>query len=252
MFKRTWVAGVAVAAVAVTGCAAGSSLEHASADYMQYPSAEELTSASDAAITGTVIGVETKECDKGGDPQGVLTTNPSDAWTPNPAPDTTAPTTSREPTPDGAEREGGSGEDCEPMVFLNVRVSGIIKREATSGVSAGDTIVVGNIDTSKTSMDGTTELVVGQQYALYLEQLTTGEHPGITTVPTFWIPLGGNQGIFTIQKGSVTPASPAVVALTAEEAAVKTAASARPTGGFTTTVEGLKRAAEVAASHAKG
>ncbi|WP_158939244.1 hypothetical protein [Streptomyces sp. NRRL S-87] len=223
-------------------------------DYESYPSAEELTTASEAAITGTVLGVKTKECDKGGDPAGVPTIDPTDAWTADPNPDPSVqPTTAAETPPPGVEGDAPSGADCQPMVFLRVRVSGMIKRSA--GLNEGDEIVVGNIDTSKTDMEGVTELVTGQQYALYLEQLSPGEHPGITTVPTFWIPKGGNQGIFIIRKGEVTPASSSVVALTAAEAqgqdGPQTTERAAGSDGFPTTIAELKRAADLAEAHSR-
>ncbi|MFI7017442.1 hypothetical protein [Streptomyces sp. NPDC050164] len=88
---------------------------------------------------------------------------------------------------------------------------------------------------------------MGKQYALYLTQLAAGDHPGITSVPTFWIPVGGNQGVFVHSKGTVQPASSHIVALTAAEAEKVRKSSARP-GKFTTTVTGLKKAAAVAAA----
>jgi hypothetical protein len=217
------------------------------ADYATYASAEEVTTVADIAITAAVLSIETRECDDGGESASEPAIDPtaSDAVDTNPDPSASsspAPTS----TPSGVAGDGPGGAECMPMVFLKVRVSGMMKRGF--GVSDGDEIVVGNIDTDAVSMEGTTPIAVGKQYALYLTQLAAGDHPGITSVPTFWIPVGGNQGIFTLGKGSVQPASANIVGLTAADA--KKVRPGTTTGGrkFTTTVAGLKKAALVAAA----
>lgn len=246
-------AGVVLACL--TGCSGpGSSAEgddriQVEADYAQYASAEEVTTASDIAITGSILSVQTKECDEGGEPTTEPTIDPTAADSTDPSPDPSA-TSSPDPTstPSGIAGDGAGDTTCMPMVFLKVRVSGMMKRGF--GVSEGDEIVVGNIDTDAVSMEGTTPLTVGKQYALYLTQLAAGDHPGITSVPQFWIPVGGNQGIFLLAKGSVQPAAANIVGLTAADAEKVDERSGTPAKHprFKTTVTGLKKAAAVAAA----
>ncbi|KAB1986814.1 hypothetical protein [Streptomyces triticiradicis] len=219
------------------------------ADYSIYASAEEVTTASDIAITAAVLSIETRECDDGGESSSGPTVDPteSDAVDTNPDPSASsspAPTS----TPSGIAGNSAGGAQCMPMVFLKVRVSGMMKRGF--GVNDGDEIIVGNIDTDAVSMEGTTPIAVGKQYALYLTQLTASDHPGITSVPTFWIPVGGNQGIFTLGKGTVQPASANIVGLTAADAEKALRSPGTTTGRhkFATTVSGLKKAAAVAAA----
>ncbi|MFF7312845.1 hypothetical protein [Streptomyces sp. NPDC008137] len=245
---------VGLALACLTACSGpGSSSQsagqdHVEADYAQYASAEEVTTASDIAITGAVLSVQTKECDEGGEPTTEPTIDPTAADSVDTNPD---PSASSVPdptaTPSGIAGDPPGDAQCMPMVFLKVRVSGMMKRGF--GVSEGDEIVVGNIDTDAVSMEGTTPISVGKQYALYLTQLAAGDHPGITSVPTFWIPVGGNQGVFVLGKGTVQPAASSIVALTATEAEKvrKNSGGSRP-GKFTTTVADLKKAAAVAAA----
>ncbi|MFI8235747.1 hypothetical protein ACIF83_00535 [Streptomyces sp. NPDC085866] len=246
-------AGVALACL--TACSGpGSSTQgdgrmHVEADYAQYASAEDVTTAADIAITGPILSVQTRECDEGGETSTEPAIDPTAPDSTDPSPDPSA-VSSPDPTstPSGIAGDGPGGENCMPMVFLKVRVAGMMKRGF--GVNDGDEIVVGNIDTDAVSMEGTSPLTVGKQYALYLTQLAAGDHPGITSVPQFWIPVGGNQGIFALAKGSVTPASANIVALTDTEAQKKLRASSgasRPER-LHTTVDGLKKAAEVAAA----
>ncbi|MFI1566233.1 hypothetical protein ACH4ZX_24790 [Streptomyces sp. NPDC020490] len=245
-------AGVALACL--TACSGpGSSAEggdgrlHADADYTQYASAEEVTTAADIAITGPILSVQTKECDEGGEPTTEPTVDPTDPDSTDPSPDPSA-TSSPAPTstPSGVAGDGPGDPTCMPMVFLKVRVSTMMKRGF--GVDEGDEIAVGNIDTDAVSMEGTTPLTVGKQYALYLTQLAAGDHPGITSVPEFWIPVGGNQGIFVLAKGSVQPASANIVALTAADAEKVDANSDAPSRRPSFTVKGLRKAAAVAAA----
>lgn len=243
-------AAVGLALACLTACSGpgsssqGAGQDHVEADYARYASAEEVTTVSDIAITGAVLSVQTKECDEGGEP--TIDPTAADSVDTNPDPSASAvpdPTA----TPSGIAGDPPGDAQCMPMVFLKVRVSGMMKRGF--GVSEGDEIVVGNIDTDAVSMEGTTPISVGKQYALYLTQLAAGDHPGITSVPTFWIPVGGNQGVFVLGKGTVQPASSNIVALTAAEAEKmrESSGGTRP-GKFTTTVTGLKKAAAVAAA----
>ncbi|MEU7052696.1 hypothetical protein [Streptomyces eurythermus] len=222
---------------------------HIQADYAYYSSAEDVSSVAEIAITGPVLSIETRECDKGGDNAGEPAIDPTepDSIDPNPDPSVTS---SPDPTvtPSGITGDGPSSAGCTPMVFLKVQVASMMKRGG--GLTEGDEIIVGNIDTDKVTMEGATPLTVGKQYALYLRQLTASDHPGITSVPNFWIPVGGNQGIFTVGKGTVTPASANIVALTNTEAQRKLSAASsksRPER-LRTTVAGLKEAAKVAAA----
>ncbi|MEV5435877.1 hypothetical protein AB0K80_07550 [Streptomyces sp. NPDC052682] len=229
----------------------GDGRPHVEADYAQYASAEEVTTAADIAITGAVLSVQTKECDEGGESTTEPPVDPTAPDSIDPSPDPSA-TSSPDPTstPSGIAGDGSGDTTCMPMVFLKVRVSGMMKRGF--GVSEGDEITVGNIDTDAVSMEGTTPLVVGKQYALYLTQLAAGDHPGITSVPQFWIPVGGNQGIFLVTKGSVQPASTTIVGLTAADAEKVNGGSDAPAPKrtrFTTTVAGLQKAASVAAAN---
>ncbi|MER5468883.1 hypothetical protein ABZX90_07315 [Streptomyces sp. NPDC002935] len=232
----------------VSTASGGDGRPQVEADYSTYASAEEVTTVADIAITAAVLSIETRECDDGGESASEPAVDPteSDAVDTNPDPSASsspAPTS----TPSGVAGNGPGSAQCMPMVFLRVRVSGMMKRGF--GVSDGDEIIVGNIDTDAVSMEGTTPIAVGKQYALYLTQLTASDHPGITSVPTFWIPVGGNQGIFTLGKGTVQPASANIVGLTAADAETALRSPGTTTGGhkFTTTVSGLKKAALVAA-----
>ncbi|MFF8730235.1 hypothetical protein ACF073_27705 [Streptomyces sp. NPDC015171] len=255
MRTRTCAAmAAAVALACLTACSGPGSADtdgrmHVEADYAYYSSAEDVSGVADIAITGPVLSIQTRECDEGGDTATEPAIDPTadDSTDPNPDPsatDSPAPTA----TPSGIAGDGAGGAECMPMVFLKVRVAGMMKRGF--GVSEGDEIVIGNIDTDKVTMEGTTPLAVGKQYALYLRQLTAPDHPGITSVPTFWIPVGGNQGIFLVGKGTVQPASANIVALTNTEAKKKLSAASgtsRPER-LRTTVAGLKEAAKVAAA----
>lgn len=249
-FPVTVVAALGcLTACAGPGSSAGGDRLHVEADYAQYASAEEVTTVADIAVTGPVLSIETRECDEGGETATEPAIDPTAADSTDPSPDPSA-TASPDPTatPSGIAGDGPSGADCMPMVFLKIRVASMMKRGF--GVSEGDEIVVGNIDTDKVSMEGTTPLTVGKQYALYLTQLAAGDHPGITSVPSFWIPVGGNQGIFVLGKGTVQPASANIVALTDAEARQRlrdSSGGSRPPR-LRTTVSGLKKAASVAAA----
>ncbi|THA78583.1 hypothetical protein E6R60_06925 [Streptomyces sp. A0642] len=254
---RIYAGATGLALACLTACSGAGSSGSAGkpqieADYAQYASAEEVSVDADIAITAAVLSVQTKECDEGGDPPGEPTIDPTAADSVDPDPDPSA-TDQPKPTetPTGVAGDGGADTTCMPMVFMKVRVSGMMKRGF--GVTEGDEIVIGNIDTDAVSMEGTTKLSVGKQYALYLTQLVAGDHPGITSVPTFWIPVGGNQGIFTIGTGGVQPASSNIVALTAADASELLGSSAQPSGKgrFTTSVAGLKKAAALAAESKK-
>ncbi|MET9394812.1 hypothetical protein ABZY20_31130 [Streptomyces sp. NPDC006624] len=254
---RTPAAVVGLALACLTACSGpgsssqGAGRDHVEADYAQYASAEEVTTVSDIAITGSVLSVQTKECDEGGETTTEPAIDPTAADSVDTNPDPSA-TSAPDPTatPSGIAGDPPGDTECMPMVFLKVRVSGMMKRGF--GVTEGDEIVVGNIDTDAVSMEGTTPISVGKQYALYLTQLAAGDHPGITSVPTFWIPVGGSQGVFLVGKGTVQPSSANIVALTSAEAEKirKSSGTTRP-GKLTTTVTGLKKAAAVAAAKEK-
>ncbi|GGT23934.1 hypothetical protein [Streptomyces purpureus] len=256
--SRLCAVTAAVALFALTACSGpGSSgggeagKPYISADYAQYASAEEVSTVADIAITAAVLSVQTKECDDGGDPAGSVTVDPTAADDVDTNPDPSAPAEPEPTAPPSGVAGDGPASNCMPMVFMKVRVSGMMKRGF--GVTEGDEIIIGNIDTDAVNMEGTTPLVVGKQYALYLTQLVAADHPGITSVPTFWIPVGGNQGIFTVGKGGVQPASANIVALTSAEAETKLKQQGTGhahKGTFTTTVEGLKKAAALSASAA--
>ncbi|AYN41088.1 hypothetical protein D9753_21900 [Streptomyces dangxiongensis] len=252
--KARFALAAGVALACLTACSGPGSSEaggglHVEADYAYYSSAEDVSSVAEIAVTGPVLSIETRECDKGGDNAGEPAIDPTEPDSTDPNPDPSA-TSSPDPTvtPSGIAGDGPGTADCTPMVFLKVRVAGMMKRGG--GVNDGDEIIVGNIDTDKVTMEGATPLTVGKQYALYLRQLTASDHPGITSVQNFWIPVGGSQGVFVVAKGTVTPASANIVALTNTEARKKLSAASgksRPER-LHTTVAGLRKAAKVAAA----
>ncbi|MYX98528.1 hypothetical protein GT045_27925 [Streptomyces sp. SID486] len=255
MRTRTWAVMAAAAALAgLTACSGPGSADteerlHVETDRASYSSAEGVSGAADIAVTGPVLGVRTRECDEGGDTATEPAVDPpaEDGVDPGPDPSATgspAPTA----TPSGIAGDGAGGPECVPMVFLKVRVAAVVK--PGFGISGGDEIVVGDIDTDKVTAEGTTPLVVGRRYALYLRRMTAPDHPGITSVPTFWIPVGGDQGVFFLNKDTVRPASADIVALTNAEAEKKLGAASgtsRPER-LRTTVAGLREAAKVAAA----
>ncbi|MFE6332733.1 hypothetical protein ACFVOK_05870 [Streptomyces sp. NPDC057798] len=259
--KTTWriralAAGLLVASLAA--CTPGNSGEsvgadgkpHIEADYATYTSASDVSSASDVGILGAVLSLSFRECDEGGDPAGEQTVNPTAADAVDPSPD---PSATDKPVPSTTPTEvagGSSTADCLPMVFMKVRVAGIMKNTGFN-INVDDQIIVGNIDLDAVTMEGATELVVGKQYALYLDNIGEGDAPGVSGVGSFWVPVGGNQGIFLQGKGTVTPASANIVALTSAEAR-KIKASGAPAKKFTTTVEELRKVAKLTTSEGSG
>ncbi|MEV7886534.1 hypothetical protein ACWD3I_00605 [Streptomyces sp. NPDC002817] len=252
---RALAAGLLVASLAA--CTPGNSGEsvgadgkpYIEADYATYTSASDVSSASDVGILGAVLSLSFRECDEGGDPAGEVTVSPTAADEGDPSPDASA---TDEPVPSVTPTEvaGGSGtEDCLPMVFMKVRVAGIMKNTGFN-INVDDQIIVGNIDLDAVTMEGATELVVGKTYVLYLDNIGEGDAPGVSGVGSFWIPVGGNQGIFLQGKGTVTPASANIVALTSAEAQKITAGGATPAKKFTTTVEALRKVSKLSASKA--
>ncbi|MGW3658754.1 hypothetical protein ACWD6R_25085 [Streptomyces sp. NPDC005151] len=238
----------ATVALCVTSCSAGSSSEQGKlqgeADYEVYSSVEDLTTASQAAYH-VKIGQEVgRECDDGGDAVG-------DGGEPTPGsedsdPEDASPSPSVSPAPSGIA--GGEAEyaDCLPMVFYKADiVTEIYQGAVTYGedpVSLGE-IIVGNVDTSKVDLEGSSPLTPGSYVVIYGDSLTPAEHPGIQSIAEdIWTPTGGDQGIFDTDAGgtTVTARSSQITTLTN----VATAQRATTSGTFTTSLDSLKEVAE--------
>lgn len=247
--KVNQVLAVGLGALLLTACSGPGSSESESesipqiaADYPEYTSVAGLTATSDTAVRGHVVAEIRREVDDGGDVEPTIDPPEGDESEEPPAPE---PSLSAESTsaPSGVSGDGPQNEDGLPMVFLQYYIDDVIKKGSGSTLSAGDKIIVGNIDTSAVDMEGTSKLAENQSTILYLERITDADSPGITSITQdFFVPLSGDNGIFDVSGSQATARAKTVVSLSAET--VHHPSSALKDGNFTASIEQLEKVAQ--------
>lgn len=241
---------VALAALAttmslcMTSCSMGSEggKMYGEADYETHASVEDLTENSAGAFYVKVGGIVSRECDDGGDAEG-------HGEEPTVGPEDSEPEASVSPSDPGSPPEGIEGgqaeyDDCLPMVFHEAKIHAIIYQgPAARGIDPvlEESIIIGNVDTSKIELEGASPLVPGSYVVVYGDHLSPAEHPGIKSISEdIWVPVGGDQGILDVEGETVTARSPELRSLMNGEPASRSVTADR----FTTDLKSLEKVAE--------
>lgn len=136
----------------------------------------------------------------------------------------------------GGNSEGSVGI---PMKFHDVTVTQVL---------AGDvdkSLVLAWIDHAERPEEGLSDVKAGQQTLLFLERRTPAEAPGIKSQDEFYVPVGGDNGVFDVDGDIATARSQNVTAMRAadltsdraEDLASKDAFMTEPVEAITATVE---------------
>lgn len=111
----------------------------------------------------------------------------------------------------GREVDGGgalSGDQGVEMVFWSVAVESVLS-DPQSGVMADDVVVAWPAE-SEGIPERASPVSEGEPLVLFLDRLEDGETPGITSVRDFYVPVGGDQGVFDVRGSEVRARSPEV------------------------------------------
>lgn len=125
-------------------------------------SIEALVGASDVVVVGTVTGINSREVDRGGDPE--------------------------------IDPDSGQAIPGMPVMFVGVEVEEVLAGE----VSVGAEIHVLRFDTDEVISADESDLGEGDRFILFLSYVSASDTPGITTVDEFYNTVGGDDGVFEI------------------------------------------------------
>ena len=103
---------------------------------------------------------------------------------------------------------GGNDESVDgsgtSTVFWSVRVDSVLAGDAVGEVVVAWPEQGGDVAESATPVEA------GQSLVLFLEQVSAGDAPGITSVDGFYLPVGGDQGVFDVRGADAVARSPEV------------------------------------------
>ena len=97
------------------------------------------------------------------------------------------------------------------MAFWSVQVASVLAGDEIEKVVVAWPEEDGDVPESATPVESEQSLV------LFLERRTADEAPGVTSVDDFYVPVGGDQGVFDVRGAEAAARSPEVRGLTGPE-----------------------------------
>jgi hypothetical protein len=181
--KRFIAGGVVVVALAAMWLVVTSlTRDHYRFDSESFESIDEIGRSAEDVVVGTVVGVQGRFVDRGGDPEF---------------------------------DEYGDPIPGIPMIVYEVRVDSPLK--GSSGT--GTLLPVAMVDLGKVTAEGISDIDTNRPVVLFLRHRTTETAPDIRSVADeLWVIVGGDNGILDVRDDTAIPRSPALARLSADSA----------------------------------